>query len=51
MKLTLPKCKFCGREFLPKTSWQVSCKSPECERRRVNENQRRYDRKKKEKTR
>lgn len=45
-KLTLPKCKFCGQEFVPKHPRQTCCKSAECERLRHNKDTAAYMRRK-----
>lgn len=47
MSISLPKCEFCGGEFIPRTSWQKTCQKPECEKKRIAANQAAYYRRKK----
>ena len=47
-EIKLPKCKYCGAEFLPRAPLQKTCRSAECERKRRAEFMRNYRQRKRE---
>lgn len=45
-KIKTKKCRYCKQEFIPNSPTQDVCKAPACQRKRLNEKQKKYQKKK-----
>lgn len=46
LNIKTKKCRYCKSDFIPNSPAQDVCKAPACQRQRLNEKQKKYQKKK-----